>query len=72
MLYTSHNMHEIERMCDRVIFLAQGHIVIQGTPQEILTRAQTASLEELFVSIAQYGTLRPLAEATEDASCGCA
>ena len=66
MLYTSHNMHEIERMCDRVIFLAQGCIVTQGTPQDVLRRAQSASLEELFISIAHNGTLQNLAEATED------
>jgi ABC-2 type transport system ATP-binding protein len=65
-LYTSHNMHEIERLCDRIIFLAQGRIVTQGTPQAVLMRAQIASLEELFISIAQNGTLRNLAEATED------
>jgi ABC-2 type transport system ATP-binding protein len=65
-LYTSHNMHEIERLCDRIIFLAQGRIVTQGTPQAVLMRAQIASLEELFISIAQNGTLQNLAEATED------
>jgi len=66
MLYTSHNMHEIERMCDRVIFLAQGRIITQGTPHEVLTRARSASLEELFISIVQHGALWKPAETTED------
>jgi ABC-2 type transport system ATP-binding protein len=64
MIYTSHNMHEIERMCDRVIFLAQGRVVTQGTPQAVLARAQTASLEELFISIAKNSALGNLE--TED------
>ena len=33
MLYTSHNMAEIEEMCDRVIFLSHGEIVANDTPQ---------------------------------------
>ena len=35
MLYTSHNMMEIEEMCDRVIFLSHGQIVANDTPQKL-------------------------------------
>lgn len=70
MLYTSHNMHEIERLCDRVIFLSRGRIITQGTPQDVLRRAQTTSLEALFISIAQNGAVQNLAETAEDGSCG--
>jgi len=35
MLYTSHNMTEIEKMCDRVIFLSHGEIVANDTPQNL-------------------------------------
>lgn len=62
MLYTSHNMLEIERLCDRVLFLAHGNVVAEGTPQEVLTRSRTASLEEVFVRIAQDGTLQMMPE----------
>lgn len=65
MLYTSHNMHEIERMCDRVIFLAHGRIITQGTPRDLLLQAQTASLEELFISIAQHNGRRVTTDAPE-------
>lgn len=65
-LYTSHNMQEIEHMCDRVIFLARGEIVAQGTPQEVMARARTASLEAAFITIARDGRLRDMAEARED------
>lgn len=35
MLYTSHNMAEIEEMCDRVIFLSKGEIVANDTPKRL-------------------------------------
>ncbi|MBT7008638.1 MAG: ABC transporter ATP-binding protein [Candidatus Jacksonbacteria bacterium] len=34
-LYTSHNMAEIEELCERVIFLHKGNIIHRGTPQEL-------------------------------------
>ena len=54
-LYTSHNMREIEQMCDRVIFLNAGRTVAQGTPQELLHLFQKESLEEIFLKIARQG-----------------
>ena len=38
-LYTSHNMAEVEEVCDRVIFLHQGRVVAEGTPLEVSRRA---------------------------------
>jgi ABC-2 type transport system ATP-binding protein len=64
-MYTSHNMREVEEMCDRVAFLARGRMVAQGTPQEVMARAQTVSLEEVFISIARDGQLRDVAESRE-------
>ena len=43
-LYTSHNMNEITRLCDRVIFLDHGKIVAQDTPQNLTKRISTATL----------------------------
>ncbi|MBM3216830.1 ABC transporter ATP-binding protein [Candidatus Poribacteria bacterium] len=60
MVYTSHNMHEIEAMCDRVLFLSRGRIVAQGTPKDVLSQARTQSLEQVFISIARDGELRDL------------
>ncbi|PIZ71606.1 MAG: ABC transporter ATP-binding protein [Candidatus Portnoybacteria bacterium CG_4_10_14_0_2_um_filter_39_11] len=37
-LYTSHNMAEVEALCDRVIFLNHGKIIAQGTPAELAHR----------------------------------
>jgi ABC-2 type transport system ATP-binding protein len=57
MVYTSHNMAEVERMCDRVLFLARGRVVAEGTPEEVVRRARSASLEDLFLAIAREGEL---------------
>ncbi len=46
-LYTSHNMHDVERICDRVIFLAHGKIVRQARTQDL------PSLHKLFLQIAR-------------------
>ncbi len=49
-LYTSHNMQDVERICDRVIFLSHGKIVRQAAPKDLL------SLHELFLQIAREET----------------
>lgn len=56
-LYTSHNMIDIEEICDRVIFLHKGKIVAQGTPKEIMSRAESASMEDVFIKIARSGEI---------------
>ncbi|WP_455378134.1 ABC transporter ATP-binding protein [Petrachloros mirabilis] len=52
-LYTSHNMREMEEMSDRIIFLQRGRIVAEGTAQEIVSRFGQADLEEVFLKIAR-------------------
>jgi ABC-2 type transport system ATP-binding protein len=57
-LYTSHNMHEVQRICDRIIFLNRGRVVATGTPIEvtrsILNEERDApALDEVFIRIAQ-------------------
>ncbi len=47
-LYTSHNMDEVTRICDEVIFLDRGKIVAQDTPLELTKRIQTAELRIMF------------------------
>jgi len=56
-LYTSHNMRDIEEVCDRVIFLHKGKIVCEGTPGELLARSSTNSLEDIFIKIARDGEI---------------
>lgn len=48
-LISSHNMFEVELLCDRVAMIDGGAIVLEGTPAEIKGRYGAASLEEAFV-----------------------
>ena len=57
-LYTSHNMHEVQRMCNRIIFLSRGSVMATGTPievtREILKEDRDApALDEVFIRIAE-------------------
>jgi ABC-2 type transport system ATP-binding protein len=51
-LITSHNMTEIQRLCRRVVFVARGRVVADGTPDEIAARYGAEDLESTFLSIA--------------------
>lgn len=53
MLYTSHNMREMEEMSDRIIFLQRGKIVAEGTAQEIVSRFGQEDLEDVFLKLAR-------------------
>ncbi len=52
-LWTSHNMHEVEAMCDRVIFLSRGKILMEGDPKTLPGQHGKSNLEELFIELAQ-------------------
>ncbi|MBI2623526.1 MAG: ABC transporter ATP-binding protein [Candidatus Liptonbacteria bacterium] len=56
MLYTSHNMAEIERLCDRVIFINHGKIVDDGTPEELVKKYGHEDLNDVFLHIARQET----------------
>ena len=57
MVYTSHNMRDVEEVCDRVLFLHKGRIIAEGTPQEVTARFNQKSLEEVFITVARSGDL---------------
>jgi ABC-2 type transport system ATP-binding protein len=52
-LYTSHNMQEMEDMCDRIIFLQRGKIAAEGTSDDILRRFGGRNLEDVFLALAR-------------------
>ncbi len=52
-LLASHNMAEVERMCDDVLVLRAGALVASGTPAELLARYGRRTLEEVFLDIAR-------------------
>ncbi len=53
LLLASHNMSEVERLCDYVYILRQGRIAAQGPPQALLERYGRRNLEEVFIDIAR-------------------
>jgi ABC-2 type transport system ATP-binding protein len=57
MLYTSHNMRDIEEICDRVLFIHAGRLLAAGTPLEVTDRFRTRTLEEVFIHIARGGEI---------------
>ncbi len=52
-LWTSHNMQEIEAVCDRVLFLSHGKILLSGNPKTLPSEYGKKDLEELFISVAR-------------------
>jgi ABC-2 type transport system ATP-binding protein len=52
-LLASHNMNEVERLCDEVLMMRRGHIVDRGAPGELISRYGRSNLEEVFLDIAR-------------------
>ncbi len=53
LLITSHNMLEVERLCERVIFLSRGRIVADDTPEAVATLFGHGDLEGVFLHLAE-------------------
>jgi ABC-2 type transport system ATP-binding protein len=53
LLLASHNMTEVERLCDDVLMMKQGKIVDRGAPQVLLDRYGRTTMEEVFLDIAR-------------------
>jgi ABC-2 type transport system ATP-binding protein len=52
---TSHNMAEVERLCDRVAILRNGKRLALGSPDEVIREFDRDTLEEVFLDIARKG-----------------
>ena len=52
-LWTSHNMSEVEAVCDRVLFLSRGKILLEGNPATLPREHGARSLEDLFIRVAR-------------------
>jgi ABC-2 type transport system ATP-binding protein len=52
-LWTSHNMYEVVEVCDRVLFLSHGRILLEGDPRALPGEHGKATLEELFITVAR-------------------
>jgi len=60
-LWTSHNMYEVEKVCDRVLFLSHGRILLTGDTKTLPGEHGEKTLEDLFITLAR----EPLAQVTE-------
>ena len=52
-LLASHNMTEVERLCERVIIMKRGRIEDDDTPERLLARYGRSTLEEVFLDVAR-------------------
>ena len=52
-LWTSHNMYEVEEVCDRVLFVSRGKLLLEGDPRTLPREHGKATLEELFITVAR-------------------
>ena len=52
-LWTSHDMHEVEEACGRVLFISHGKILLEGDPRALPAKYGKKDLEELFIAVAR-------------------
>jgi ABC-2 type transport system ATP-binding protein len=52
-LWTSHNMYEVQEVCDRVLFMSHGRILLEGDPKRLPSDHGKRTLEELFIAVAR-------------------
>jgi ABC-2 type transport system ATP-binding protein len=52
-LWTSHNMYEVEEVCHRVLFVSHGKVLLEGDPRRLPAEYGKQSLEELFIAVAR-------------------
>ena len=52
-LLASHNMNEVERLCDKVIMMKRGKIIDSGTCEELIKKHGRNNLEETFLKLAR-------------------
>ncbi len=52
-LWTSHNMYEVQEVCDRVLFMSHGKILLEGNPKTLPGEHGKETLEELFITVAR-------------------
>ena len=64
LLVTSHDMSEVERLCDRVVFVSHGKVVADGSPSEVSAAFGHQGLEDVFLHLADRQAMAaPVVEA---------
>ena len=54
-LFSSHVMQEVSALCDRIVVVASGRVVAQGTAEELLSLTNMVTLEDAFISLMDDG-----------------
>lgn len=54
-VFSSHSMTEVEKLCDRVVIIHKGKLIAQGTIEELKEKYNNSNLEEVFVSLINRG-----------------
>jgi ABC-2 type transport system ATP-binding protein len=52
-LWTSHNLYEVQEVCNRVLFLSKGKILLEGDPKTLPQEHGKETLEDLFITVAR-------------------
>jgi len=63
-LFTSHNMHEVEQLCDRIAIINKGKIIFEGTPREIREKVEEVKIVEITL-IAEDSKMAEISEKLE-------
>jgi sodium transport system ATP-binding protein len=50
-LFSSHVMQEVSALCDRIVVIARGRVVAEGTAEELLAKTGNSNLEDAFVTL---------------------
>src|SRR5579864_1284676 len=66
LLVTSHDMTEVERLCERVIFIARGRVVADGSPQAVMARFGHRGLEDVFLHLAGGDAAAPAVSGAQE------
>jgi ABC-2 type transport system ATP-binding protein len=61
-IYSSHVLDVVERLCHRVLIIDQGNVVADGSPDELKSRVEQNSLEAVFRKLTDSGDVEPLVQ----------
>ena len=56
-LFASHDMREVELLCDHIVMMSNGRLIEEGSPQDLKTRHGKDSLEEVFLELSDQGAV---------------
>ena len=55
-LFASHDMREVELLCDEALLMRKGKLVVKGSPQSLLEKFERDTLEEVFLQVNREGS----------------